>query len=245
MAEGKVTDGRDCLGDIAPVLAGINDDVLFGQVWSRESELAPRDRSLITVSALLAMGVTDESFKGHIRKALENGVTRKELVEAITLLAFYVGWPKAWSAFYALKDIFADASTADPVPTMFGMGEPNPPEYAQYFVGQSYVNMMVAPDEHTRCLAANVTFEPGSRNSWHTHPTGQLLFVTDGRGWYQEWGKPAQELHPGDFVNISPQAKHWHGAAKDSWFAHLAVEPDAQHGEWFEAVSDEEYSRLP
>lgn len=94
-----VTDGRDYLGNLAPTFAGINDDVLFGQVWSRETELAPRDRSLITVSALMAMGITDSSLTGHIRKALDNGVTRKELVEIITQLAFYTGWPKAWSVF--------------------------------------------------------------------------------------------------------------------------------------------------
>lgn len=245
MEKKTVTDGRDYLGDLAPVFAGINDDVLFGQVWSRESELAPRDRSLITVSALMAMGITDESLKGHIKKALDNGVTRKELVEVITQLAFYTGWPKAWSVFFSMKGIFEDESAADPVPTMFGMGEPNPPEYSQYFIGKSYVNMLVTPGEHSNCLAANVTFEPGCRNNWHNHPTGQLLFVTNGRGWYQEWDKPARELHPGDVVNIPANVKHWHGAAKDSWFAHLAIEADAQHGDWFEAVSDEEYSNLP
>lgn len=95
----KVTDGREYLGDLAPVFAEINDDVLFGQVWSREAELAPRDRSLITASALMAMDITDGSLTGHLRKALENGVTRKELVEVVTQLAFYMGWPKAWSVF--------------------------------------------------------------------------------------------------------------------------------------------------
>ncbi len=245
MSKKKVTDGRDYLGDLAPVFAQINDDVLFGKVWSRETELSPRERSLITISALMAMGIVDESLKGHLYRALENGVTRKELVETVTQLAFYTGWPKAWSVFYLLKDIFADPKAANPVSTLFGLGEENPPEYAPYFIGKSYVNMFVVPDEHSNCLAADVTFEPGCRNNWHTHPTGQLLFVTDGRGWYQEWGQPARELHPGDFVNIPPHVKHWHGAAKDSWFAHLAIEPDAQHGEWFEAVTDEQYNKLP
>lgn len=109
----------------------------------------------------MAMGITDGSLKGHIRKALDNGVTRKELVEAVTQLAFYTGWPKAWSVFFSLKEIFEDESSADPVPTMFGMGEPNPPEYSQYFIGKSYVNMMAASNEQSNCLAANVTFEPG------------------------------------------------------------------------------------
>ena len=87
----KVTDGRNCLGDLPPTFAGINDDVLFGQIWSREAELAPRGRSLITVSALMAIGISDGSLTGHLRMALENGVTLKELVEAVTQLAFYTG----------------------------------------------------------------------------------------------------------------------------------------------------------
>lgn len=135
------------------------------------------------------------------------------------------------SVFCSLKEIFENESSADPVPTMFGMGEPNPPEYSRYFIGESYVNMMVAPNKRSNCLAANVTFEPGCQNNWHTHPTGQLLFVTNGRSWYQEWSQLARERHPGDFVNIPPNAKHWHGASKGSWFAHLATEADAQHME--------------
>jgi quercetin dioxygenase-like cupin family protein len=91
----------------------------------------------------------------------------------------------------------------------------------------------------------NVTFEPGCRNNWHIHHKGgQILLVTAGRGYYQEWGQPARELHPGDVVNIPPEVKHWHGAAPDSWFAHLAVEVPAEgaSNEWLEAVSDEDYA---
>ena len=99
-------------------------------------------------------------------------------------------------------------------------------------------------------VIGNVTFEPGCRNNWHIHHAksggGQILLCTAGRGYYQEWGKPAQELHPGDVVNIPPEVKHWHGAALDSWFAHLAVEVPAEgaSNEWLEAVSDEDYSKL-
>ena len=96
----------------------------------------------------------------------------------------------------------------------------------------------------------NVTFEPGCRNNWHIHKStqggGQILLVTAGRGWYQEWGKPARALHPGDVVNIPANVKHWHGAARDSWFAHLAVEVPGEDtaNEWLEAVDDESYSKL-
>ena len=115
--------------------------------------------------------------------------------------------------------------------------------YAKYFVGQSYLNMLSLKG----VAVGNVTFEPGCRNNWHIHHKGgQILLVTAGRGYYQEWGKEARELHPGDVVNIAPGIKHWHGAAPDSWFAHLAVEVPAEgdSSEWLEPVSDADYSKL-
>ena len=115
--------------------------------------------------------------------------------------------------------------------------------YAKYFVGQSYLNMLSLKG----VAVGNVTFEPGCRNNWRIHHKGgQILLVTGGRGYYQEWGKPAQELKAGDVVNIPPEVKHWHGAAKDAWFCHLAIEVPAEgaSNEWLEAVSDEDYNKL-
>lgn len=126
---------------------------------------------------------------------------------------------------------------------VFGIGEKNT-AYAKYFVGQSYLNMLTTE----RVVTANVTFEPGCRNNWHNHHKGgQILLVTSGRGYYQEWGKPAQELHAGDVVNIPPEVKHWHGAAKNSWFAHVAIEvpADGASNEWCEPVDEEAYNALP
>ena len=96
------------------------------------------------------------------------------------------------------------------------------------------------------CPIGNVTFEPGCRNNWHKHAGGQILLVTGGRGYFQEWGKPAQELHAGNVVNILPDVKHWHGAAKDSWFVHLAIEVNPEKGPaaWLEPVSDQDYNKL-
>ena len=125
---------------------------------------------------------------------------------------------------------------------VFPMGEKNE-AFAQYFVGQSYLNMLSTE----RVTIGNVTFEPGCRNNWHIHHKGgQILLCTAGRGYYQEWGKEAQELHPGDVVNIPPEVKHWHGAAKESWFAHLAVEVPAEgaYNEWLEVVNEEDYEKL-
>lgn len=102
----KVTAGREALGEFAPQFAGFNDDVLFGQVWSREKQLSLRDRSMITVSALMASGILDSSLKFHIANAKKNGVTKEEMVELLTQLAFYAGWPKAWAAFRMAKEVY-------------------------------------------------------------------------------------------------------------------------------------------
>ena len=129
--------------------------------------------------------------------------------------------------------------------SVFPVGEKNV-AFGQYFVGQSYLNMLT-----TQGVAiGNVTFEPGCRNNWHIHHAksggGQILLCTAGRGYYQEWGQAPRELHPGDVVVIPPEVKHWHGAAPDSWFAHLAVEVPGEEtsNEWLEAVTEEEYRNL-
>jgi 4-carboxymuconolactone decarboxylase len=109
MTQQKVTSGRDYLGDFAPKFAELNDDILFGEVWSRAEQLSARDRSLITVSALMASGILDLSFRSHLLRAKENGITKEEIVEVITHLAFYTGWPKAWAAFALAKEVFAES----------------------------------------------------------------------------------------------------------------------------------------
>ena len=128
-------------------------------------------------------------------------------------------------------------------PGAFPAGEPLPEKFSQFFIGLAYLN----PLTDKGGPIANVTFSPGCRNNWHIHHKGgQILLVTGGRGWYQAWGEPARELHPGDVVDIPPEVKHWHGAAKDSWFAHLAVGVPAEgaSNEWLEPVDDEAYGQL-
>ena len=246
----KVTAGRDSLGEFAPKFAQLNDDVLFGEVWSRENELSPRDRSLVTVVSLMAQGLTDSSFAFHLQSAKNNGITRGEIAEIITHAAFYVGWPKAWAAFRMAKDVWAEDESVDPKTKhqnsmIFPIGNPND-GFAKYFIGQSYL----APVSTSQVGIFNVTFEPRCRNNWHIHEAeeggGQILICIAGRGYYQEWGKEPVELHPGDVVNIAPGVKHWHGAAPDSWFSHLAVEVPGKNGHstWCEPVTDEEYNKL-
>ena len=125
--------------------------------------------------------------------------------------------------------------------TIFPIGEKND-AYAQYFVGQSYLNTLVA-DPQVNVGVGKVTFEPGCRNNWHIHRGGyQILLVTGGEGWYQEEGKPAQKLKTGDVIVTHDGVKHWHGAISDSWFEHIAITEGKP--EWLEPVSDEQYNYL-
>ena len=252
----KQTAGRDQLGEFAPKFAELNDDVLFGEVWSREDKLALRDRSIVTVVALMAQGLVDSSFKYHLTTAKANGIGKTEIAEILTHAAFYAGWPKAWAAFNMAKEVWCDEEPASKdaddngraayeKTCLFPIGTPND-AYAQYFDGQSYL----APVSSEQVPMNNVTFEPGCRNHWHIHHAksggGQMLVCVGGRGWYQEWGKPAQALQPGDVVHIPAEVKHWHGAAADSWFSHLAIEIEGEEtsNEWLEPVDPLEYEAL-
>ena len=232
------TAGHDVLGEFAPEFAHLNDNILFGEVWSRNDLLSMRDRSIVTVVALMSQGLTDSSFRHHLEFAKKNGVTKTEIAEILTHAAFYAGWPKAWAAFRMAKEVWAE-NTDSTVSTSLDA-------YAKYFVGQSYL----APIVTEGVPVANVTFEPGCRNNWHIHKAnkggGQTLICVGGRGYYQEWGKEPIEMNPGDVIYIPTGVKHWHGAAPDSWFSHLAMEIPGEgcSNEWLEPVNDEDYSKL-
>ena len=211
-----------------------------------DGHLAPRSRLCIVPAA--------SSFKYHLESAKKNGVTRTEIAEILTHAAFYAGWPKAWAAFRMAKEVWtggnADSVAAGSLEAyaqtiIFPVGKPND-AYAKYFIGQSYT----APVVTDGVPVVNVTFEPGCRNNWHVHKAtkggGQTLVCVGGRGYYQEWGKEPVELHSGDAINIPAGVKHWHGAAPDSWFSHLAIEVPGENNstEWLEPVGDEEYAKL-
>ena len=253
---GKIvqTAGRAALGTFAPEFAHFNDDVLFGENWNN-ADIDVKTRSIITVVALMASGITDNSLKFHLQNAKAHGVTQKEIAAVITHTAFYAGWPKGWAVFNLAKEVWSDgdgdlpyedeAMRAHAKQMVFPIGAPND-AFAQYFIGQSYL----APVSTSQVGIYNVTFEPGCRNNWHIHHAksggGQILVCVAGRGYYQEEGKDAVELNPGDTVNIPTGVKHWHGAAPDSWFSHLAVEVPGEDGsaEWLEPVDDTVYGKL-
>lgn len=244
------TAGRDILGNFAPEFAHYNDDILFGENWNNH-DIDTKTRSIITVVALVSQGITDNSLKYHLQNAKNHGVTKSEIAAIITNTAFYSGWPKAWATFNLAKEVWNENETAlsekdkYAQSIMFPIGEPNN-AYAKYFIGQSYI----APLSTNQVKMFNVTFEPKCRNNWHIHKAksggGQMLIAVGGRGYYQEWGKKPIEMNPGDVINIPANVKHWHGAAPDSWFSHIAVEIDGNEtsNEWLEPVSDKEYGKL-
>lgn len=176
-----------------------------------------------------------------------HGITKQEAVEIVTQLAFYCGWPKAWSAFPLIEEVYGKENNEESNHGgAFGMGESNT-AFAKYFIGNSYLKPLAKTDN---MFIANVAFEPGCRNNWHIHHStkngGQILICVDGEGWYQEEGKEPRELHVGDVVTIPANVKHWHGAKKDSWFSHIAIEVPGENNsnEWCEPVTNEEYDKL-
>ena len=251
MEEKKIvqTAGKEQLGEFAPQFAHLNDDVLFGEVWNDDS-IDIKTRCIITVMSLMASGITDSSLTYHLQNAKAHGVTKKEISGVITHAAMYVGWPKAWAVFRLAKEVWKEEESSQTEKDRyqntiaFPIGDPNP--FGQFFVGQSYL----APLSTEQVPVFNGTFEPGCRNNWHIHHAkkggGQMLVCIGGRGYYQEWGKDAVEMVPGTVINIPAEVKHWHGAAPDSWFSHLAVEVEGEEtsNEWLEPVSDEDYGKL-
>lgn len=253
MAQERInqTAGHNVLGKFAPQFAELNDKVLFGEdVWN-DGALNLHDRSMVTISILMGKGMLDSSFKSHLELGKKHGITRKEIVALLTQGAFYAGWPNAWAAFRMAKEVWTDETDAATdkerfqQEMIFPIGEPNT-AYAKYFIGNSYL----APVSTEQVKFTNVTFEPRCRNNWHIHHAtkggGQMLVGVAGRGWYQEEGKPAQEILPGTVIHIPANVKHWHGAAADSWFAHLAFELSGENtsNEWLEPVADEYYDTL-
>lgn len=232
----KQTAGRKQLTGVADKFAELNDDILFGEVWSRTGRLSLKTRCIITVVSLIAKGITDNSLTYHLTNAKNNGVSLDEMAEIITHIAFYVGWPNAWAVLPRLKEIYGDDDKSKP---LFGLGEENK-AYQKYFIGKSYLKMLNTQG----VMIANVTFSPRCRNNYHIHHKGgQILVCVDGEGIYQEEGKAPRHLRPGDIVYIAPEVKHWHGAKGNCYFSHLAIEIPAEgaSNEWLEPVDDKSY----
>ena len=216
---------KGALFDFHPQLDEYLKAHLFGDIFARDN-LDWRTREIATVAALAARPETEPQMKAHIAIAKNNGVTDAQAAEIVARVqrpADPSRLPADWS----------------PIP----VGQPND-AYAKYFIGRSYLHKLTLE----QVPAFGVTFEPGCRNNWHIHHAktggGQILIVTAGEGYYQEWGKPARRIRKGDTVNIPAGVKHWHGVAPDCWFQHIALEVPGteQSNEWLEAVDDKAYA---
>ena len=212
---------------------------LFGDIFARNN-LSFAEREIVTVSAISALPGCEPQLKAHVSGARNMGVSDAQLHDIPAVLRSRVGEAEAVRCEQAVASIFGEVcQAAAPVDfSVWPKGIENP--YGQFFTGQSYLADMGA--------LMNVTFEPRCRNNWHIHHHQvQVLICVAGRGWYQEWGKPAVELKPGTVIAIPAETKHWHGAARDSWFQHLTYHKDVEEGasnEWLEPVSDEWYDKL-
>ena len=208
------------LFEFAPAIDEFLKAHLFGDIFARDN-LDWRTREIATIAMLASMDGVESQLKSHIKIGLNNGVSSKQVSEILAIASDAKGMSNT-SAFD-----FGKENTA----------------YARYFSGKSWLAPL-AVDKRLGVPISNVTFEPGCRNNWHSHSQGQILIITGGAGYYQEKGKPARRLKEGDIVEIPPDAVHWHGAAPDSWFSHLAVEcnPLTNKNTWLEPVSDEEYA---
>lgn len=206
----------------------------------------------VCLLAILILLFLPTGFEGAlVYQEAERCTARVLSVDDSAIIDTYAGWPKAWAAFRLAKEVWAedtsgeDARAAFQREMIFPIGEPNT-AFAQYFTGNSYL----APISREQVSVSNVTFEPRCRNHWHIHRAksggGQMLVGVAGRGWYQEEGKPAREILPGTVIHIPANVKHWHGAAADRWFAHLAFEIPGEDvsNEWLEPVTDTEYDKL-
>ncbi|RZL77395.1 MAG: cupin domain-containing protein [Sphingomonas sp.] len=233
------------LAPIAPKLAQLTNDVVFADLW-RRTDLSPRDRSLVTIAALAANGDGDQ-LAFHVQRGLENGLTQAQVVEALTHLAFYAGWPKANAAIGIAGKVFATKEFAA-MTTVQIVHPGQEPKLgpADYFTGSVSVASPFKGTGDARLGGATVTFQPGAHTNWHTHPLGQLLIVTAGNGWVQVDGEDAKPIATGDTVFISPGVKHWHGAARDTAMTHVAVSEalDGTSVTWLEQVAGDQYNKL-
>ncbi len=213
---------------------------LFGDIFAGDL-LSAADREIVTVAALASLKGVAPQLRSHQKGAVRMGNTEEQIDELMKYLS---------ENGLSQCDNAADANDG-----AWPKGTPNT-AYAKYFIGNSHL-APIAPKnlqqgEKTVLPMSNVTFEPGCRNNWHIHHGArQILVCVSGKGWYQEWGKPAVALNPGDVIDIPEGVKHWHGAQKDSWFQHVAThvavknsKPGSEPNEWLEPVSDEEYNKL-
>ena len=245
---GKYERGKKVLGELtkvpqddalsgyaafAPIIDTFLKEHLFADIFERDV-LTYAQRELVTISVLSTIGGVEPMLRSHLNICLNVGLTPAQLNEFAGIIKSILGEKEAKDALAVLNEVLKD------IP-IFPKGN----KITNYnFAGTAWLQMLVSNDSTYNTSIGNVTFEPKARTNWHKHPGGQILLVTEGKGYYQEKGKPAQLIQKGDVVRIPPDTEHWHGAAPDSELTHIAISPNTDKGSvvWLAAVSDEEYS---
>lgn len=232
-------------GDFNPTIDKFLKEHLFADIFDSDV-LTYRQRELATIAALASLPGVDPMLQSHINMGMNVGLTEPEIFDLFTVIETTIDKATADHA----RSIYEPNTTQNMEPTkndneinIFPKGEKGP---AAYFTGTPWVQILVPKDETGAYSIGSVTFEPGARTNWHTHPAGQILLVTDGDGFYQEKGKPARTLKKGDVINIPSGVEHWHGASKDHRLVHIAISnfKDESNVTWLSPVTDEEYNSV-
>jgi 4-carboxymuconolactone decarboxylase len=230
----------------SPVIDTFLKEHLFADIFGRDI-LSYSEREIATLAALISLGGVEPMLQGHLRIALHLGITESKLGEMLSLIETKVGKEESDAARQVLAAVTGSdprqkaTDTTDGDKMLFTKGVKAP---AVNFTGTVWVNMLVQAQGGLDCSVGVVTFEPGARTNWHSHPGGQVLLVTEGKGYYQEKGQPKRVIQKGDIVKCLPGVTHWHGALPGSKLTHIAIAPDAEKGNtvWLQQVTDEEYN---
>ncbi|HYA88676.1 MAG TPA: carboxymuconolactone decarboxylase family protein [Nitrospirota bacterium] len=252
-----------------PVIDTFLQEHLFADIFSRDN-LDFQNRELATISALASMTGTASQLRFHLGAAMNTGLTEAQMKDFISVLKSRVGKKEAESAEEILSKVLSDRQTSAIVSTNLagdasGSGasrvssredsqtivitrsgsQPSSKGPAEYFIGSVQIDPLFKANDPLRASGGRVTFEPGARTAWHSHPYGQILIVTAGSGWIQQWDGPIEEIREGDVVHIPPGLKHWHGATSTTRMTHIALQEqlDGKAADWMEKVSDEQYRK--
>ncbi|MDO9375843.1 MAG: carboxymuconolactone decarboxylase family protein [Ferruginibacter sp.] len=218
---------------------------LFADLFTRDV-ISYADRELATISALINLGGVEPMMQSHMRIALNIGFTQNQLSDLISVIEHRVGMQESEAGRKGLQKVAGKAEENQPGnkgANVYAKGVKAPPAN---FTGTVWVNMLVLDQEDLDVSIGSVTFEPGARTNWHRHPGGQILLVTEGKGYYQERGKPLTMMQKGDVIKCLPGTEHWHGASPGNKLTHIAIGPNTDKGNavWLERVTDEEYKNF-
>lgn len=226
----------------APAIDAFLKGHLFGDIFGRDN-LDFQSRELATISALACMEGVNPQLQSHFKVGLNTGLTEAQLRSLVTVLEANVGKKEAANANETLGKVLSNRQAEQNINITRSASRSSSQGSAEYFTGSVTINMLFKAHELSRTTGGLVTFQPGARTAWHSHPLGQALIVTAGTGRIQQWDGPIEEIRQGDVVWIPPGVKHWHGAAPDSAMTHIAIQEslDGKTADWKEQVSDEQY----